>query len=87
MFFAPWCQHCKILMPIFQELAKQMQQTNGLTFATVEILWKEILVQISLIRWIALFIMLSVRNMPFEVIQHWFGMKMDTKYEVISFEE
>lgn len=36
MFFAPWCKHCKILMPVFQELAKQMHQTDGLVFATVD---------------------------------------------------
>lgn len=35
VFYAPWCKHCKILMPIFQELAKQMINTNGLLFATV----------------------------------------------------
>ena len=36
MFFAPWCKHCKILMPTFQELAKQMYETEGLMFGTVD---------------------------------------------------
>ncbi|CAF1476375.1 unnamed protein product [Rotaria sp. Silwood1] len=36
MFFAPWCGHCKVLMPIFQELAKQMINTDGLIFGTVD---------------------------------------------------
>ena len=35
VFFAPWCKHCKILKPVFQDLAKQMSDTQGLLFATV----------------------------------------------------
>ena len=35
VFFAPWCKHCQVLKPVFQELAKQMIQTSRLTFATV----------------------------------------------------
>ena len=35
VFFAPWCKHCKVLLPVFQDLAKQMANTDGLTFATV----------------------------------------------------
>jgi thiol-disulfide isomerase/thioredoxin len=35
VFFAPWCKHCKVLKPVFQELAKQMIDTDRLIFATV----------------------------------------------------
>lgn len=35
VFFAPWCKHCQVLKPVFQELAKQMIQTSRLTLATV----------------------------------------------------
>jgi len=36
VFFAPWCKYCKLLLPIFQELAKQMAATEQLVFATVD---------------------------------------------------
>ncbi|CAF0838472.1 unnamed protein product [Adineta ricciae] len=36
VFFAPWCKHCKVLKPVFQELAKQMINTQGLLLATVD---------------------------------------------------
>ncbi|CAF0851010.1 unnamed protein product [Adineta steineri] len=36
VFYAPWCKHCKVLKPIFQELAQQMINTEGLLFATVD---------------------------------------------------
>jgi thioredoxin domain-containing protein 5 len=35
VFFAPWCKHCQVLKPVFQELARQMSNTPGLIFATV----------------------------------------------------
>ena len=35
VFFAPWCKHCQVLKPVFQELAKQMINTQGLLLATV----------------------------------------------------
>ncbi|UJR30158.1 hypothetical protein I4U23_017698 [Adineta vaga] len=36
VFFAPWCTHCQVLKPIFQDLAKQMISTQRLLFATVD---------------------------------------------------
>ncbi|CAF3748739.1 unnamed protein product [Rotaria magnacalcarata] len=36
VFFAPWCSHCKMFKPVFQELAKQMINIDGLMFATVD---------------------------------------------------
>ncbi|CAF0938633.1 unnamed protein product [Rotaria sordida] len=36
VFFAPWCGHCKVLMPTFQDLARQMINTDGLVFGTVD---------------------------------------------------
>jgi thiol-disulfide isomerase/thioredoxin len=70
VFFAPWCKHCKVLMPVFQELAKSMINTNELIFATVFLDSKNSHFDFNLFRLIVQFKIIFVKNTLFKVIQH-----------------
>ncbi len=71
VFYAPWCKHCQILKPVFQELAKQMINTDRLIFAIVFLL-DQIFLFNSLFssRWIVPVKVVFAQNIVFEVIQH-----------------
>ncbi|KAG8322806.1 Thioredoxin domain-containing protein 5 [Homalodisca vitripennis] len=36
MFYAPWCSHCKRLMPVWEDLAKDFEENNNLAIAKVD---------------------------------------------------
>lgn len=35
MFFAPWCSHCRVLKPIFEDLSQEMSNVEFLSFGSV----------------------------------------------------
>eukprot|EP01006_Ploeotia_vitrea_P066748 TRINITY_DN95609_c0_g1_i1.p1 TRINITY_DN95609_c0_g1~~TRINITY_DN95609_c0_g1_i1.p1 ORF type:complete len:185 (+),score=34.41 TRINITY_DN95609_c0_g1_i1:1-555(+) len=35
-FFAPWCTHCKQLAPVFEELAREMEDKKHIVFGEVD---------------------------------------------------
>jgi protein disulfide-isomerase A1 len=42
MFYAPWCGHCKKLMPVWEELAKEMASNSDIVMAKFDATLNEV---------------------------------------------